>query len=94
MVVTGSQPASADDYLQRGSSKGELGDYLGAIADYDRALRLRPDLAFVYLVRGAAKLKLEQCQNAFDDFDHLVQTKPDDLREDVAFTLSNCPQTT
>ena len=40
-----------------------LGRHADAIADYDEAIRLKPDLATAYLNRGVAKEKLEQYES-------------------------------
>ena len=41
---------------------------LAAVADYDEAIRLKPDFAEVYLNRGAAKAELNLKDEARKDF--------------------------
>ena len=72
-----SQSISADTYFIRGYEKAELGDYRGAIADYTRAIRLKPDDALAYLNRGVAKVQLGQHFAAIADFDTAIRLKPD-----------------
>ena len=48
-----------------------------AIADYDMAIRLRPDDVDNYFVRGLAKVDLEQPSAAIADFDTAIHLKPD-----------------
>jgi hypothetical protein len=47
------------DYY-KGVAKGELGDYIGAIQDYNKAIELNPNHADAYYNRGLAKIKLGQ----------------------------------
>ena len=42
-------------YSIRGVTKGELKDYVGAIKDYDQALKLWPEYPSALYGRGAAK---------------------------------------
>ena len=47
-------------YHNRGNAKGVLGRHEEAIADYDEALRINPQLAAAYYNREAAKIKLQR----------------------------------
>ena len=71
---------SAETYLYRGNMKAELGDYEGAIAAYDAAIRLKPDDASVYLIRGLAKSMLEDHFGAISDFDVALRLEPDNAK--------------
>ncbi|MFQ3679859.1 MAG: tetratricopeptide repeat protein, partial [Pseudanabaenaceae cyanobacterium] len=51
----------------RGNTKSALGDNQGAIADYDQALRLQPDLAEAYNNRGIVKSALGDKRGAISD---------------------------
>jgi len=44
----------------RGLAKAKLGDYKGAISDYNKAIELNPKLADAYYDRGVVKLLLGQ----------------------------------
>ena len=72
-----SQSISADTYFLRGNVKIRLEDYQGAIADYTRALHLKPDYANAYYLRGLAKVKLGQYFAAIADCDSAIRLKPD-----------------
>ena len=53
---------TAEEYLDKGIAKGELGDYRGAIQDFNKALELDP-IGFdqeAYYGRGASKINLGQ----------------------------------
>lgn len=52
---------------QKGKAKKKGGDYKGAIAAYDNAIRLSPDIADVYANRGEVKIRLGDPDGAFDD---------------------------
>ena len=72
----GKQSTPAETYFLRGWVKDELGDYKGAIADYDIAILLNPNDADAYLNRGKAKGKLGQHFAAITDYDIAIQIKP------------------
>ena len=55
---------------------------LDAIADYDEAIRLKPDYADAYYKRGNAKDALGQLDAAIADYDEAIP-QPDDV---VAYT--------
>ena len=63
----GKQPISAETYLLRGWVKSGLDDYKGAIADYDKAIQLKPNFAEAYAARGAAKYSLGRTGEAKQD---------------------------
>ena len=48
-------PDSEEAYLNRGEAKHHLGNYLGAIADYTKALKINPDSIDAYINRGISK---------------------------------------
>ena len=55
------QVTPADAYYWRGYSKSNLKNYTGAIADYTKAIELKPvHVSNSYLERGRAKLELGQ----------------------------------
>ena len=76
-LAEGNRSISAETYLTWGNTKYGLGDYKGAIADYDTAIRLKPDLAEAYNNRGSAKAKPGQHFAAITDYDTAIRLKPD-----------------
>ena len=76
-LAEGNRSISAETYLTWGNTKYDLGDYKGAIADYDTAIRLKPDDAKAYNNRGIAKSDLGQYFAAIADYDTAIRLKPD-----------------
>ena len=64
-------------YFNRGNTKIALRQHDAAIADYDEAIRLKPDLAEAYTSRGTAKNKLDHNEAAIADYDEAIRLKPD-----------------
>ena len=58
---------SAETYFTSGNEKNKSGDYKGAIADYNAAIRLKPDFAHAYYNRGETKGKLGHLSEAASD---------------------------
>ena len=76
-LAEGNRSISAETYFTWGNTKYYLGDYKGAIADYDSAIRLKPDYAGAYYNRGLAKGMLGQHFAAIADYDSAIRLKPD-----------------
>ncbi len=53
-----------------------MDDLDGAIADYDAAIRLVPDLAYAYVNRGNAWMRKEDPARAIADYDRAIRLKP------------------
>ena len=64
---------SAETYFNRGCIKHEQADYKGAIADFDEAIRLKPDFVIAYAVRGVAHQHMEQYLAAIADYDEAIR---------------------
>ena len=74
----------AEAYNNRGTAKDNNGDFRGAIADYDRALSINPNLAKAYNNRGNTNLKMGFYENAVIDLDRAI-----DIDKQDAFAYSN-----
>ncbi len=68
---------SSAAYHTRGAAKAALGDYDGAIADFDAAIRRNPETAINYLDRGLAKEALGEKDAAKADFEAAGQRNGD-----------------
>ena len=76
-LTQGSKSISTKTYFNWGNKKFDLGDYAGAIADYTRAIHLKPDFASAYYNRGIAKKELRQYIAAIADYTETIRLKPD-----------------
>jgi tetratricopeptide (TPR) repeat protein len=69
-------PNHADAYYFRGLAYFQKGEYDQAIADYDQALRLKPDQDSAYNNRGHAYLEKGQYDRAIADYDQALRLNP------------------
>jgi len=67
-----------DDY-HSGLAKGKNGDSDGAIADFNKAIELKPDFAEAYIGRGIMKRAKGDLDGALADFNKAIQFKPDSI---------------
>jgi tetratricopeptide (TPR) repeat protein len=63
-------------YTVRGLNRSILGDLNGALADYSRAIELRPHYANTYKERAAIKEKLGDRAGAIADYTQAISLKP------------------
>ncbi len=71
-------PKYTDAYINRGNSRGALGDRAAAIKDYDEAIRLNPEYADAYGNRGISHYALGDQAAAIKDYDEAIRLNPDD----------------
>ena len=76
----GIQFISADTYFLWGNVKYDLEDYKGAIADYTRAIGLKPSYVEAYGNRGIARSELGQYYAAIADYNIVIRLKPNDAK--------------
>ena len=69
---------NAEHYYQSGKVKSNRGDYQGAIADYTRALELKPNFDKAYFNRGVAKDNLGDYSAAIADYNKSLKILPND----------------
>jgi tetratricopeptide (TPR) repeat protein len=72
-----SSKLTADDYFVSASQKNKRGNYQGALADYNKAIALKPDDAFAYNNRGNSKDDLNDSKGALADYNKAIALKPD-----------------
>lgn len=66
------KPDLADAYLVRGQARGAMGQLKEAIADFTKAIELKP-AATIYLIRGNAYSELDEHAKALADFDQALK---------------------
>jgi tetratricopeptide (TPR) repeat protein len=64
-------------WFNQGVQQDQAGEFEGAIASYDQALELRPDLYEVWFNRGNALSSLGRFEDAIASFDKAIEIKPD-----------------
>ena len=64
------------DLLTSGQAKEDKNDHEGALADYDHAIRLRPDSAEAYFRRGRVLSHQDKSNAALSDFSKAIELDP------------------
>ena len=77
LLTCRSSAAVANVHYERGNALLNLNQPEQAVANYDRALQLKPDFAEAFYKRGNALLNLNQPANAVASYDRALQLKPD-----------------
>ncbi len=70
-------PNDADTYVNRGIVQDELGQHAAAIADYTKAIVLKPDQHLAYYNRANAQAQMKQYQKAIADYTKVIELSPD-----------------
>ena len=86
---------TAEEYNDKGDKKYDLEDYKGAIADYNKAIQLKPDYALAYYNRGITKFDLKDYNGAITDYNKAIQLNPSDtlayyFRGLAKYNLKDC----
>ncbi len=71
-----SNPTDANGYFSQGIAFEQQGDYHGALANYDQAIKLNPNFANAYIGRGYAYSNLGEKQKAIDDYNQAIKLNP------------------
>jgi tetratricopeptide (TPR) repeat protein len=69
---------TADEFFKSGAAKQASGDLDGAIADYTKAIELKPNLEGAYVNRGNAKQAKGDIDGAITDYNAAIELKPGD----------------
>jgi tetratricopeptide (TPR) repeat protein len=69
-------PESSVAYFCRASVKGDFGEYQGAIADFQQALDLNPNLPEAHRGIGVAYYKSQQFQSAIVQYGMAIEKNP------------------
>ena len=68
----------AKKYFARALEKDNIGDYQGALRDYNEAIRCNPNYTDAYINRGGIKSDLGDKQGAVIDYNEAIRIDPDD----------------
>ncbi|ABA24152.1 TPR repeat protein [Trichormus variabilis ATCC 29413] len=69
-------PNDANAYKNRGNARADIGDYAGAIEDYNQAIQINPKAADAYYNRGNARYDLGDEEGAIADYTQAIQINP------------------
>jgi lipoprotein NlpI len=72
------QQQRADQHFVSAQSKHQSGDLDGAIADYGKAIAIRPKAALYYQMRGQARFAKKQYAASVDDSNEALRLQPKD----------------
>ena len=64
-------------YNNRGLVKEQIGDLVGALADFDKAIDLNPSFSLAYNNRGLLKDKMGDSEGALTDFNKAIKLNPE-----------------
>ncbi len=68
-----------DAYSRRGTARDALGDFNGALKDYDEAISINPDFAFAYNNRGSVFAQYGNLDKAIQDFTLSIELNNSEL---------------
>lgn len=63
-------------YMSVGETRIQIGNYVGAIENFNIVIRFKPHLPEPYYFRGVAKHQLEDFRGAIKDYDKAIEIKP------------------
>jgi hypothetical protein len=69
---------SSEDFVNSGNAKSNKSDWDGAIADFTKAIELKPEYADAYNDRGSAKQLKGDLNGAIADFTRAIELNPKD----------------
>src|SRR6185436_14216643 len=75
-AATPGSPSGAEFYLRRGEDFSSVHDYDRAIAEYNTAIRLKPDYAEAYNDRGFAYYLRGDAERAIADYTRAIALRP------------------
>jgi tetratricopeptide (TPR) repeat protein len=84
----GIQPQSAslvDEYIERGVTKTDNGDFQGAIRDFDAAIRNSLANVLAYRYRSYARLQVQDYNGTINDCSEVLRINPRDSNAAIAY---------
>lgn len=77
VALANNKTQEAQEWFHRGIEQFNAGDFLGAVASYDKAVTIVPNAHEVWYNRGNALFKLGRTQDAIASYDKALALKPD-----------------
>ncbi len=74
------EPVDANGYHDRGNLRSRNGSYEPAIADYSKAIELKPDFAEAHYNRGSSFYELGSYEESIADLTRAIDLNPADAR--------------
>jgi len=65
-----------DHYIEMGETRVQVGNYIGAIEDFNIVIMFKPHLPEPYYYRGVAKHQLDDYRGAIQDYNTAIDIKP------------------
>ncbi len=65
-----------NNYIQVGQTRLQIGNYVGAIENFNIVIKFKPQLPEPYFLRGLAKHQLEDFRGAIEDYNRAIEIKP------------------
>lgn len=72
----GSAQLNINHFIEVGETRIQIGNYVGAIENFNIVIRFKPYLPEPYYYRGVAKHQLEDYRGAIQDYDKAIEIKP------------------
>jgi tetratricopeptide (TPR) repeat protein len=76
IVIAQNNSLLAERYNESGKQKAETGDYQGALADFNQAIKLKPKYAKAYNRRGAIKVVTNDIKGGLADLNRAIDLDP------------------
>jgi len=79
LILTSNQLFSQlniDHFIRVGETRIQIGNYVGAIENFNIVIRFKPHLPEPYYFRGVAKHQLEDFRGAIQDYNKAIEIKP------------------
>ncbi|MHB8261504.1 MAG: tetratricopeptide repeat protein [Bacteroidia bacterium] len=71
-------------YYNRGVAKGKLGDAIGEVQEYSKAIELNPKFAIAYFSRGTCKYSLRDKKGACLDWSKAGELGYEDAYDNIS----------
>lgn len=75
--IIAKNPRDANTLNLRGTAYGQIGDYRKAMADFNDALKIKPDFPQAYANRALVFVRIKKLPRAIADYDRAIRINPD-----------------